>query len=182
VLVDLRPLARADFPLLGRWLGTPHVHRWWHHQTTPEALERDFGPSLDGADPAQLRIAVAAGRPFGFVQHHRFDDNPGYRGDVAAFVEVPDDAISIDYFVGEPTMLGQGWGSAMIEAVLSQIWRDRPNAAVIVPVADVNVASRRVLERLGFRRAAVARLEPDNPVDGPEHTIYRIDASASAAW
>ncbi|GAA1607828.1 hypothetical protein GCM10009789_72810 [Kribbella sancticallisti] len=38
-------LTRADFPLLAGWLANPHVARWWNHETTPEALERDFGSS-----------------------------------------------------------------------------------------------------------------------------------------
>ena len=33
--VELRPLQRADFPLLARWLAEPLVARWWAHETTP---------------------------------------------------------------------------------------------------------------------------------------------------
>ena len=28
-LIEFRPLAEADLPLLHRWLNTPHVSEWW---------------------------------------------------------------------------------------------------------------------------------------------------------
>ena len=46
---------------------------------------------------------------------------------------------------------------------------------VIVPINVANVASQRLLERASFRVVARGLLAPDNPVDGPEHVIYRID-------
>jgi aminoglycoside 6'-N-acetyltransferase len=179
--VVFRPLCRTHVALLRRWLRQPHVARWWNHRTTRAALEADFGPALDGSDPARLDVAIAGARSFGFVQRYRFADNPGYRADVAAVVDVPDTAWSIDYFVGEASMLRQGWGTAMIEAALAAIWRDEPAApAVIVPINAANVASRRLLERAGFRAVAEGPLEPDNPVDGREHVFYRIDSPGSS--
>ena len=41
--ITLRRLLRADFAMLSRWLGEPHVARWWTHETSQEAIERDFG-------------------------------------------------------------------------------------------------------------------------------------------
>jgi len=58
----------VDLPLLGRWLAEPLVARWWHHESSTEALERDFGPSLDGEDVTALYVAEHAGEPFGLVQ------------------------------------------------------------------------------------------------------------------
>nr|WP_238590045.1 acetyltransferase [Pseudonocardia sp. AL041005-10] len=51
--VTLRPLVRADLAVLRRWLAAPHVHRWWFHETTDEALERDFGAGLRGRNRAR---------------------------------------------------------------------------------------------------------------------------------
>jgi aminoglycoside 6'-N-acetyltransferase len=158
-----------------------HVARWWHHETTDEALETDFGPSLDGTDSARLDVALAAARPFGFVQRYSYAENPGYLAEVGTIIEVPDGSFSIDYFVGEITMLRQGWGRAVIEAALAALWRAEPGATtVIVPVNRANIASRHVLEHVGFRLIAEGLLEPDNPIDGPEHAIYRIDRPSAS--
>ena len=48
--MEFRPLERTDFDLLAAWLAEPLVARWWNHETSPEALERDFGPTIDGND------------------------------------------------------------------------------------------------------------------------------------
>ena len=73
-------------------------------------------------------------------------------------------------------MLRRGLGTAMIRGGLEALWRDKPAVpAVIVPVSAANIASRRLLERAGFRRVAEGQLEPDNPIDGREHLVYRID-------
>lgn len=75
--LTLRPLARSDFALLSRWLSQPHVARWWNHETRPAALEQDFGPSIDGADKAEIFIAsLVDGRVDGWIDHEPVVDAP----------------------------------------------------------------------------------------------------------
>ncbi len=176
-----RHLARSDYALLGRWLIEPHVVRWWNHDPSPAAIERDFGASIDGDDPADVYIVDHDAKPLGLLQRYRFADNPSYVEELAPLLAVPGTALSIDYFVGEPTALRRGLGSAMIAAAVAAIWRDHAGApSIVVPVSAANQASRRALERAGFRRVAVGRLEPDNPVDAWDHVVYRIERPAAA--
>lgn len=172
--IALRRLGRDDFRLLARWLATPHVARWWDHDFTPEGIERDFGAVVDGEDPAEVFIARDAQEPFGLIQRYTFADNPGYRDEVSALVEVPENALSIDYFVGEPQRLRSGLATAMVGALLRSTWADYPSAeAVIVPVAAANEASHRLLARAGFREIGRGDLTPDNPIDGATHVVWR---------
>ena len=67
----------------------------------------------------------------------------------------------------------------MIAAVLTVVWRAGASA-VIVPVHAANVGSGAVLERTGFRAAADADLEPDNPAHDRRHVIYRTDRPIGA--
>ncbi|HKW85327.1 MAG TPA: GNAT family N-acetyltransferase, partial [Burkholderiaceae bacterium] len=91
-------------------------------------------------------------------------------------IQAPGSALSIDYFVGEPDLLGRGLGSAMIASAVDAIWRDHPDApSVIVPVSSANVASWRTLERAGFALVATGWLTPDNPIDDGDHRVYRIE-------
>jgi len=174
--ITLRRLSRADFAMLSRWLSEPHVARWWNHETSQEAIERDFGPSVDGSDTAEIYIASTEGRDFGLVQRYTFEDNPGYIDELSPLVEVPGPALSIDYFVGEPDALRRGLGAAMIRTLVDATWRDYPAApCIVVPVSAANAASSRVLERAGFHRMAEGPLTPDNPIDGTAHFVYRID-------
>lgn len=174
-------LSRDDFALLARWLAVPHVARWWNHDTSPEAVEADFGATVDRTDPADIFIVSTGGRPVGLVQWYLFRDNPGYADELAPLAEVAGDALSMDYFVGEPQMLRQGVGAAMLRDALTMIWRGYPAAPfVVVPVSASNEASWRVLERAGLTRIAEGPLTPDNPIDGSAHFVYRIDRPVRA--
>ena len=177
--VVLRRLRRDDLPLVGRWLREPRVARWWAEDPSPAAVEARYGPSIDGTDATEVLVASTdlgrGPREFGLVQRYRFEDEPAYAAELSAVLPVPAGAISIDYLVGEPDLQGRGLGPAMIAAVVADAWERWPEASeVLVPVAAGNRASWRALEVAGFERVAEGELEPDNPVDPPDHVVYRL--------
>ncbi len=169
--LSFRPLTREDFPLVTKWLLEPEVARWWNHDVAPGALERDFGPAIDGTEPADVLIVSLGGAPFGLVQRFVIADYPEYVAELAPLIAVPPGAISVDYLIGEPDHRGRGLGAAMIAASVAEA-RD-----VIVPVSAGNTASWRALERAGFVRVAEGELEPDNPAEGRDHVVYRLTAA-----
>ncbi len=174
--VEFRRVTRADFALLARWLAAPPVARWWNHEWAPAAVERDFGPSIDGLEPNEDWLALLDGRPVGLVQRSRVDDYEESLRDFSALVHVPEGALTIDYLVGDPASLGRGLGTAMIAAMVGRTWGDFPDApAVLVSVVAANTASWRALEKAGFRRVGEGPLEPDNPVDDPLHYVLRTN-------
>ncbi|GAA3198390.1 GNAT family N-acetyltransferase [Nonomuraea roseoviolacea] len=175
-MITWRRVEERDFPLLGRWLARPHVARWWNHETSPEAVARDFGPAVRGEEPSEDLLVLLDGRPLGLVQRCRLADYPQYVTELSGVVELPAGAMSIDYLIGEPELTGRGLGPEMIRAVVEATWADHPEAtAVVVPVVAANRASWRALEKAGLRRVGEGELEPDNPVDDPAHYVYRID-------
>lgn len=178
--VHLGRLTVDDFDLLADWLSHPHVHRWWYHEFTPDAVLRDFGPSARGEEPNEDFLASVSEpggpRPVGLVQRSFWHDYPEYVEEVAHILPIPADAVTIDYLIGELADTGRGLGPAMIEAMLRDTWARVPRAGcVIVPVALGNRASWRALEKAGFTRIAEGDLAPDNPADPPAHVIYRLD-------
>ncbi len=78
--IRFRTLTRDDFPTLARWLARPHVARWWNHDHSAEAVERDFGPAVDGTDPTEMYVVLLGDRPIGFIQYSRFADFPDVSG------------------------------------------------------------------------------------------------------
>lgn len=175
--IGWRRVTEDDFPLLKRWLEHDYVSRWWHHETEPEAVARDFGPATRGEEPGEDWIALLDGRPFGLVQRCRLSDYPEDRDGLARIVALPPDAAMIDYLIGEPDLAGHGLGPRMIAAMVARIRADWPELpTVVVPVVAANRRSWRALEKAGFVRAGEGDLEPDNPVDDPLHYVYRIDA------
>jgi aminoglycoside 6'-N-acetyltransferase len=173
--VELRRLRRADFPLLCRWLAEPQVARWWNDPSTPEAVEAQYGPSVDGVDPTAVYLGVHAGEPFGLVQVYAFADEPESLAELATVCPVPPGALSLDYLIGEPAARGRGLGAGLIAAAVARAFADHPEAAdVLVPVALGNEASWRALRRAGATWHAAGELTPDNPADPRDHVVHRF--------
>ena len=174
--MEFRRTTRADFPLLARWLDSPHVARFWNHETTPEAIERDFGGSVDGTEPSFDFIVEDAGVPVGFIQRSAIWDYADEQRELIELAYAPRDALTIDYFIGEVTATGKGIGTRMIREFTELCFADCPAAsAIIVPVIAGNPASWRALEAAGYERIAEGHIPPDNPVDDGRHVVYRRD-------
>jgi aminoglycoside 6'-N-acetyltransferase len=181
-MITFEPLTRDHFELLGRWLAEPHVARWWNHDPSPEAVERDFGPTADGDEPAQDHLVRLDGTPIGLIQYCRFQDYPDYVEEMADAYPVGAGAATIDYLIGEPDRVGRGVGTEMITRFVDRIWAEEPATThVVVPVCSANDASWRALTKAGFRLVARAELDPDNPIDDRQHEILRIDRPALQA-
>lgn len=171
-----RPLAPTDLPLLAEWLREPQIARWWNHETTPETVERDFGPSVRGEEPGEDLVVALDSRPIGLVQRSVIRDYPEDLAELAAVVDVPADAVQLDYLIGDAPLRGRGLGARTIAAIVEDTWTAYPTApAVMVAVSAANVASWRALEKAGLRRVAEGEMSPDNPVDDPLHVVYRAD-------
>lgn len=171
--LELRPMSRDDLPTMSTWLAQPHVHAWWGDDPAPAALEQEYGPALDGTDPARLRIAMRGDDPIGFIQWYSMDDEPAYRRELATVADVLPGDMSLDYLIGSTTALGHGLGATIISLAAAEIWRDRADATrIVVPVHALNRASWRSLERAGFIRIAEGDLEPDFETDDHRHVVY----------
>lgn len=135
--IEFRDLDERDFPLLRRWLAQPYVARWWNHETSSEAVDRDFGPVVRGEEPGDNLLALADGKAFGLVQRSRLADYREYLDQIAALTPVPDGSVTIDYLIGEPNYIGGGFGGRMIRAVVDKTWADDAGATAIVPAVAV---------------------------------------------
>ena len=174
--ITFRRVVRDDFPLLASWLAQPHVERWWNNEFTPEAIEADFGPTADGKEPNQDHLILLDDRPIGLMQYYRWADYPEDIEEMAPIMAVPNEAVSIDYLIGAPGLIGRGIGTAMIVRFCEWIWDTNPAAScVLVPVCSANERSWRALLSAGFRLVARGELEPDNPIDDPMHEILQLD-------
>ncbi len=92
--VTFRPVTGDDFGLIARWLAEPHVARWWAHETSPEAVERDFGPTLRGEEPNEDLVALlddgpGGSRPLGLCQRSFWHAYPEEVAEFAPYVVGP---------------------------------------------------------------------------------------------
>lgn len=164
--------------MLAGWLRDPQVARWWNHETSAEAIERDFGPSVRGEEAGEDLVVSIDGCPIGLVQRSVISDYPEDLAEFTAIVDVPDRAVELDYLIGDADQRGRGLGARMIAAAVDNTWSDYPSTtAVLVAVVAANIASWRAVEKAGIRRIAEGPMSPDNPVDDPLHYVYRVDRS-----
>jgi aminoglycoside 6'-N-acetyltransferase len=181
-MFTFRRLTRSDFDLLARWLAEPHVAEWWDHEYTSDALDRDFGPTADGDEPAEDYVALLDGEPVGIVQYCHFVDYPDYVEEMDDVYSVGEGAVTIDYLIGDRERVGRGVAAAMIDAFVARIWSADPKAThIVVPVNSLNERSWRALLRAGFHLVARGDLEPDSPRHEPLHEILRLDRPGDTA-
>jgi aminoglycoside 6'-N-acetyltransferase len=173
--VTLRPLTEADLPLVARWLGQPHVARWWHDPADLESVRAQYRPCLTGADPTEVFVIEVAGQPAGLIQQYLVADEPDWARAVEATGTASTNAAGIDYLIGEPTCTGHGHGTAAIRAITARAFDRYPGADVVVAAPQqANVASWRALERAGYQRWWDGQLDSDDPSDAGPAYLYGI--------
>jgi aminoglycoside 6'-N-acetyltransferase len=173
--VSFRPLAVADLPLLVRWQSSPHVARWWLDPSDIDSITAQYGPRIGEDQRTEAFIIELARRPIGLIQRYRHADYQDWERAVG----VPD-AAGIDYYIGEPDLIGRSLGSAAISSFASDTLRRYPevNCVVAAPQQE-NVASWRALERAGFTRIWEGQLKSDDPADEGPAFVYRLSRSTS---
>jgi aminoglycoside 6'-N-acetyltransferase len=164
VLVGFRPLTRADLPDVVTWQRQPYVARWWQDEAVDvEAAERHYGPALDGTDPTRMWVVELNGRSVGLLQDYSIGDHPDW-----ALLTARPDAVGFDYLLGDPAWVGRGVGTRVLWQYLRDVVRPHyPHAAEFFAAPDHrNVASLRVLDKLGFTRGLwFDEPQPDGRVD-----------------
>lgn len=133
--------ARAeDLPLFARWLKTPEVVCWWGDPDEQYRLIAD-----DLGVPAMAQWVVSCeGRPFAYVQAYQVRTWPQPH-----LAYLPEGAVAIDVFIGEPDMLGRGHGARFLRLFAERLRADGAPVVVTDPHVD-NHRARRAYRRAGF--------------------------------
>jgi aminoglycoside 6'-N-acetyltransferase len=178
--VSFRPCTLDDLLLVAGWLAQPHVARWWAEDPDLTAVEERYLPCLDGRDRTELLIMEADGASAGFFQRYLVADNPEWAATLRGTGQPDmDNAIGIDYLIGEATLTGRGLGTIAITAFTRLALARYPAAALMaVAVSQDNPASWRVLEKAGYSRCWTGELVSDDPSDEGLQYLYRLDRSA----
>jgi len=151
--LSLVRLTEADLPLVRRWLGSPHVARWWG---APDEEIRQIRDHLAGGCVTPF-LMVEAGRPLGYLQVYHANGDPFWQG--CAF---PRETFGLDLSIGEVEATGRGLGPRFLRIVLDRLFAMPEVARVHIDPAPDNAIAIRAYEKAGFRREGLI----DTP-DGP---------------
>lgn len=164
-LIRFRPLEAADFPLMQRWLNTPHVLRWWKEPLTLEQVAAKYLPRIELREPTRQYLILYAGAPIGSIQAYRMDDYPEY----AEAAEVGVDAAGVDLFIGEPGYLYQGFGPEILRRFLREhVFSDPEVGCCVLGPDPQNRAAIRCYEKAGFRYLKIIQVSGE---DVPEYLM-----------
>jgi aminoglycoside 6'-N-acetyltransferase len=168
--VELRPMEPGDLILVERWLGEPHVARWYLAGSSLEAELADVRAGAQGDDGVHVLVVLHEGQPIGWCQWYPCAVDPAWAADIGAG---PGDC-GIDYAIGEPARVGGGLGTALVAMLVARVRAARPDCDIVSDPDARNTASRRVLEKNGFGLVAVKAMDSER-TDDPM-AIYRLPA------
>lgn len=175
-LRDARP---DDIPTLTQWDGRDHVIRC--STDDPEAttafdgidwaeeiaLATELGPRVWQVLIAEIEQPEGQWRSIGameVIDPHR--EPTHYWGDIEENLR------AVDIWIGEPDLLGAGWGTRMMRTVLSDIAADPAVTGVVIDPLLSNEAAQRFYRRMGFRDVGPRWFDDDHCL------VMRLDFDA----
>jgi aminoglycoside 6'-N-acetyltransferase len=123
-----------------RWLGRPHVSRWWGD---PEAA-LDF---IDDHASDLHAIICADGTAVGYIC---WQPIPAEEKVAAGLTGLPEQHIDIDLLIGEPDSLGRGIGSGALCLLVDRLVAQGV-PSIGLAAAEDNSRALRAYEKAGFR-------------------------------
>lgn len=146
-----RRMTGADLPMVKRWLETPAVQEWW---VATDGQPSDPIEQKDLDDPHVVMWIVSyRGKPFAFIQDYDPHAWAGHH-----FGHLPPGSRGIDQFIGEPDMIGRGYGSAFVRAHLARLLQGGAPAIGTDPHPS-NARAIRAYEKAGFVRGETRKTD-----------------------
>lgn len=163
--IEFRRLTTSDLPLVHRWLGAPHVFRWWYDEGTSYAeIEEKFVPRIEGRDQVEPFAILYEGSPIGYIQTYLIAHDEEY----ARLVDVEDSA-GVDLFIGEAEYVYRGLGSHILRRFLGEVVFENEDVKTCVIGPETrNEAAIRAYEKAGFRYFKTIQVPEEQQ---PEHLM-----------
>jgi aminoglycoside 6'-N-acetyltransferase len=158
-VIEFRPLAEDDLPLVEEWLRRDHVARWWRDDIAESLAE--YRAALEGREPTDHFMIVVDGCAIGMIQTYLVSDYPEWE----EVVQVGEGVAGVDLMIGEEELIGRGLGPQILSAFACLV----AAPSIVATVEEPNRRSWRAFEKAGFRHVR------DVEEDGVPHRLMRLD-------
>src|SRR5262245_21807107 len=144
--IEFPRLTEVDLPMVEEWLRREHVARWWRDDIGESLAE--YRRALEGREPTDHFLIEVDGRPVGMIQTYQVSDYPEWE----EVVEVGDGVAGVDLMIGDPDLIGQGLGPAVLAQFAREVvFARKETHGVVATVEEPNRRSWRAFEKAGFR-------------------------------
>jgi aminoglycoside 6'-N-acetyltransferase len=154
-MITFTPLAKQHFPLLSKWLKEPHVLEWW---PSDEDVTMKYSPYTEGYKIEQGHkksihpfIIVYQGLNVGYIQYYNAFDFPRDDCAVSQIWKEPLSLAALDFYLGDPTVLRQGIGTAALIAFLQERVYPHFEACLVDPDKN-NIQAIKTYGKAGFSK------------------------------
>jgi RimJ/RimL family protein N-acetyltransferase len=143
-MIAIEDLLPEHFELVARWLSRPETNRW----LTSEWRNREVSASMIAITVRNrknsLFIVKSDGVPSGLVG--------------LSDVDLPDKTAMIWYVLGDLNLSGKGVTSEAVCKVANIAFRNMGLSSLYAWIMEDNIASEKVLKKVGFKNAGCIRL------------------------
>ena len=155
--ITFTPLAEPHFPLLLKWLETPHVKKWWDQDVTytMDLVKEKFGKHIHGLALSKnsnhktyAYIICANKEMIGYIQAYNAHDFA--QENSLNLSAISGSVCGIDLFIGEQLFLHKGWGTVILNAFESQVLTTHFDRCLIDPAKD-NLTAIKAFKKAGFK-------------------------------
>ena len=155
MIITFEPLHESHFPLLLKWLETPHVKKWWDQDVTytMDLVREKYSSYIKGykrvdgqQKPIQGFIIHNNQNPIGYIQIYNTYDFPRSK----TLSGLPANLGAFDIFIAEESALQQGLGSKAILEFLRVHGNQYSN--IFADPDSNNIAAIKCYEKAGFKR------------------------------
>jgi RimJ/RimL family protein N-acetyltransferase len=166
-VIEFRPLAEGDLPMVEDWLGREHVREWWRDSIDESIAE--YVQAIAGLDPTDHYLIVLDRRPVGMIETYLVSDHREWE----AIVQVGEGVAGVDLLIGEEELVGTGLGPRVLAIFVEQVvFANQATHACVAAVDEENRRSWRAFEKAGFRYVR------DVEEEGRPHRLMRLDRPA----
>jgi aminoglycoside 6'-N-acetyltransferase len=155
-MITFIPLKEVHFPLLLKWLKSPHVKIGWDQDMhwTMDSIRAKYSAYVQGyksqdgiRKPLYAYIICIDDQEIGYIQFYNASDfSPE---DAISLTELPDSLASLDIFIGEENFVGKNWGSRIIKKFCKE-YIDLQFEACLVNPNNANLQAVRAYQKAGF--------------------------------